>query len=60
MREEYRYLMQAEHCYLRREKGEEDGLELAMLLQNTVKGLLTCRQQQRNGESFLLFDVRKR
>ena len=57
MREDYRYLMQAEHCYLRREKGEEDGLELAMLLQNTVKGLLTCRQEQRNGESFLLFDV---
>ena len=57
MTESYGYIRQSEHCYLRREKEPEGSFELAMLLQNPLPGLLTCRQQEINDQAYLLYDV---
>lgn len=57
MTESYGYIRQSEHCYLRREKEPEGSFELAMLLQNPLPGLLTCRQQEMNDQAYLLYDV---
>jgi len=60
MQEEYGYVMQSERCYLRREKQGDAEFEVTMLLQNPLRELLPCREQQRNGARFLLYDVTSR
>ena len=57
MEEQYGYIRQSEHCYLRREKERENSFEVTMLLQNPMPGLLPCRQQQINEKNYLLYDV---
>lgn len=60
MEEQYGYIRQSEHCYLRREKERENSFEVTMLLQNPMPGLLPCRQQQMNEKNYLLYDVTSR